>query len=1302
MIIKSWFGRGLEWKIGGCVALVAVLSIGVSDRVNAQIVPDKMLGAEGSVVTPNVNIQGISSDRIDGGATRGANLFHSLQDFNVGEGKGAYFANPTGIENILTRVTGGNASNILGRLGVLGGANLFLLNPNGIIFGPNASLDIQGSFLATTADRIQLGDSGYFSATQPQTSSLLSVTPGALFFNAVASQPGSIINQGNLSTGKHLTLSAGNLDLQGQLKALGDLTLQAQDTVKVRDAIASPIIATSGRNLTIQGNQNVDILALSHPLSKIGSGGNLNLVSDGDISLDAHFESGGNLSMLTDSGTPGNFVSMFGSIIQANGDILFGDYTGVALKVEATGSIQGGNIKITGAECAAGSTGCAGGIPTTDSDFATLTDRPTVILRAELASVNTPNLTQNAGSTEFTATLGLPLGISVGNIDTFSRNGGNGGDIILSAAKGSINTGNLRSLSSSPSGNAGQGGAINLTAANDINTTGNLYSFSYSESGNAGQGGAINLTAANDINTTGNLYSYSFSLSGDAGQGGAINLTAANDINTTGNLSSYSLSVSGDAGQGGAINLNTDNGSITTGTLVSGSSSGSGNAGQGGAINLTAANDINTTGNLYSYSYSGSGNAGQGGAINLTAANDINITGDLSSYSYSGSDNADQGGAINLTAANEINITGDLSSYSYSGFGNAGQGGAINLNTANDINTTGSLYSFSYSPIGTAGQGGAISLRTRGGDISGRGNQSTVLGSFSISEQGTAGNGGNVALEAKNNVSNLEILTLSSDSKSGVVQVKGLGDLVLTDTNILTSKQVTVPVPFEYMPYRGFITLTAVRGFITLTADGEGESGEVTVTSSGNLTFNNSSIQSDTKGSDSAGNVTVISPGLVTFNNSSIRSSTSNTGAAGSIGIEADQGITLVGSNSELSALFAGTTNQGEAGNITLTTPELTLQNGAKIATTTASSSPAGVITLQSHPNRENLNINLASETSISASTSNQGIGGNIEIKAPNAITIQGQGTITTETTGDGAAGELRIDTQKLTIADGATISASTDSKNPEGTGGSIDIKATESFNLTNASLDAKSTGAAPAGNIKINTPNLTATNGKIATSSNESSGGDINITASKIHLFGNTDITTFVAQGAGGGGNIKLTADSIVAFNDSDILAYAPGGTGGNITLNTPAFFGEDYRPAPRNTDPRTLNGNDRVDVNATGAVEGVITLPDTTFIQNSLSELPENQINTESLLANSCIVRRNQPTRGSFTITGTGGLPQRPGDAQMSSFPTVNVETLPSESTLSTTNPNRPWQKGDPIIEPLGVYRLSNGKLVLSRECS
>jgi filamentous hemagglutinin family protein len=171
----SLLSRGWQLKLVGSVAIVGTLLTAVGENVLAQIVPDNTLGAESSVVTPDV-INGIQGDRINGGATRGANLFHSFSDFNVGEGRGTYFANPIGIENILTRVTGGNSSNILGKLGVLGGANLFLLNPNGILFGANSSLDIQGSFLASTASSFTFPDGSEFRATNPQVPPLLTIS----------------------------------------------------------------------------------------------------------------------------------------------------------------------------------------------------------------------------------------------------------------------------------------------------------------------------------------------------------------------------------------------------------------------------------------------------------------------------------------------------------------------------------------------------------------------------------------------------------------------------------------------------------------------------------------------------------------------------------------------------------------------------------------------------------------------------------------------------------------------------------------------------------------------------------------------------------------------------------------------------------------------------------------------------------------------------------------------------------------------------------------------------------------------
>jgi filamentous hemagglutinin family protein len=118
----------------------------------SNIVPDKTLGSENSQVIRNFG--GRQVELIEGGARREANLFHSFREFNIDEGRGAYFTNPNGVQNILSRVTGTNPSNILGTLGVLGNANLFLINPNGIIFGQNASLDVKGSFVATTANAI--------------------------------------------------------------------------------------------------------------------------------------------------------------------------------------------------------------------------------------------------------------------------------------------------------------------------------------------------------------------------------------------------------------------------------------------------------------------------------------------------------------------------------------------------------------------------------------------------------------------------------------------------------------------------------------------------------------------------------------------------------------------------------------------------------------------------------------------------------------------------------------------------------------------------------------------------------------------------------------------------------------------------------------------------------------------------------------------------------------------------------------------------------------------------------------------
>jgi filamentous hemagglutinin family protein len=199
---SSIFAKKIALLGGLAIPTVSYANAFLHTSALAQISPDETLGVERSVITPNVNIKDATADQVDGGATRGSNLFHSFREFNIKDGQRVYFSNPAGINNILGRVTGNNPSEILGTLGVNGNANLFLINPNGIIFGKNASLDLGGSFVASTANAIKFGDSTQFSAIAPQNTSLLTVTaPIGLQFGG---NLGSIQVQGN-GQGQRLT-----------------------------------------------------------------------------------------------------------------------------------------------------------------------------------------------------------------------------------------------------------------------------------------------------------------------------------------------------------------------------------------------------------------------------------------------------------------------------------------------------------------------------------------------------------------------------------------------------------------------------------------------------------------------------------------------------------------------------------------------------------------------------------------------------------------------------------------------------------------------------------------------------------------------------------------------------------------------------------------------------------------------------------------------------------------------------------------------------------------------------------------
>jgi filamentous hemagglutinin family protein len=760
---NSWYKKLLI----SLLSISAIALLGNISPVQSQIVPDDTLDEESSRVTPDVEINGVKSDRLDGGAARGGNLFHSFSEFNVGEGQGAYFTNPAGIENILSRVTGGNPSEILGRLGVTGGdANLFLINPNGIIFSNNASLDLGGSFMATTANGIGLGEDGSFNATQPQTSNLLSVNPSALFFNAVAAQ--AIVNRSQ-ATG-----------LNGETNSLGDpVGLQV----------------AQGKSLALVG---------------------------GDMLLD------------------------------------------------------GGNLTATGG-------------------------------RIELGSV---------------------AGV---------------GEVSLEPSEDSW-----------------------LLGYEEVKTFG-------------------------DIKI----------------QGGIVEASEGSSKIETGNL------------------IVSNGGQVSTGTLTEG---------DGGDLSVNASESVQV----------------------------IRTSEEVRQFP-------------NVLFGIPGGFFGKVPSYLFTGANGGGDAGNLTIETGNLIVRDGALVSAS-----TLGQG----------------------------------NGGDLSVNA-----------------SESVQVIG----------------------------------TSIDGQYP-------------------------------------------------------------------------------------SALFALTQGSGDAGNLTIETGNLIVSDGAQVSTTTFSGGDGG-----------NLKIN-ASESVQVIGTSTDGQLSSTLITEPGLFA---------QTQGSGGAGNLTIETGNLIISDGATISN----------------------NSTKIG-----TGTGTAGDLTLNVwETLMVDNGDIATNTTQSSGGAINITAGDIRLRGDSDIKTNVSSGAGNGGDINLTADSIVAFDDSDIISSASDGQGGDINLNTSAFFGDGYQNSSSNTNQNSLENNDRVDINATGAFNGIITIPDVSFIQNNLATLPQVFLNTNDLIASSCIARRDRQT-GSFTITGNDSLPT-PTQSDNFAYPTGTVQNIPGSNVDSD---HRPWKKGDPIIEPTGVYRLPNGELVMSRECS
>ena len=205
----------LTYRVKHIIVTATIFSIHsllLSDSVGAQIIPDETLNTQVNLVD--------GQHKITGGIELGTNLFHSFKEFSPTKDIVTHFDHNNYIQNIFTRVTGDSASLIDGVIRANDSASLFILNPEGIIFGNNAQLDIGGSFITTTAESIIFADGTKFDTQIDQTPPLLTVSipVGLQFGNSTRAISSNNTETGSIklevSPENTIALLGGNVELQ--------------------------------------------------------------------------------------------------------------------------------------------------------------------------------------------------------------------------------------------------------------------------------------------------------------------------------------------------------------------------------------------------------------------------------------------------------------------------------------------------------------------------------------------------------------------------------------------------------------------------------------------------------------------------------------------------------------------------------------------------------------------------------------------------------------------------------------------------------------------------------------------------------------------------------------------------------------------------------------------------------------------------------------------------------------------------------------------------------------------------------
>ncbi len=986
--------------------------------LQAEVVFDGSLGpnAEGATLS------GIFTISEDDGSVKGNNLFHSFSTFNVNSGETASFTHSSNqITNIIARVTGDIPTNINGVLN--SDASLWIINPNGIMFNENASLNINGAFYATTADYLRFESDERFYAQLDQNSTLSIAEPAA--FGFLDSQPAAITFDNTvLESDKDMAFIGGGIEVRHSLLTTNDgggiflgafaggefslsekssttSSLFASSNIRLSDStvatygnIAGDIYIVSG-NLMLSEASTIAGLSIGGEQGSVHNEHQLNIVT-GQLSIEdnssiyttnSHLVDGNNINILAENfniingqlfsetngaGVGGN-INIFAANLAINGN---GENTGIASF--SSGSGNSGNIVIT-AENTNISTG--GFLYSSTSGNG---DSGNIIVNSNHLVVNGKNdsaftligetiLGGNGNSGDIMIVADTIELLDGGQIVTFTTNDNVGGNIVINARQLLIENSTVLPFMTGVSANTfsagGASGSIDITAENMIIVRGQVSTSSFGD----GSSGEINI-AADSLLIDGEGTSFIGISAGasDAGAGGNILLDARQIKVLNGGVISASTSGTGDAGQ---IVINVDQ------LLVAGHGDLAGSA-----ITAETRSDFSSAGD-----------------IEITA-NEIGINsgGLISTDTYQNG----EGGKIQLTA-DYLWITGDNNLDVTTGITadtlNSGDSGSIAVSVKNiELSQNGLISATTYG----SGNGGQITIDTDHLMINGKG--STVTGVRA--EVAGTGDGGSIQIDANN------VELLNDGNISAVTYAEGNGGkIILLAHNIYMDGQEA-----------NFAGITAASA-----ETATGSSGDIQLVSQNIDMKNGSQISTKTYHTGDAGNISVNVQTIKLDNDSRITSSTRAQGNAGAISVVADS-LALTNSSAVQSKSEAN--NGGEAGSITLQANLISLSNQSLITTETAANTntkdPAMIHIIAD-------NVLMENKSSISTQATGSKDAGNIQIDSSQTIKLWSGSNITTESEYS-SGGQITLNTNNILHLSDSTIT--TNVSGGSGDGGNIFI----------------------------------------------------------------------------------------------------------------------------------------------------------------------------------------------------------------------------------------------------------------------